>query len=189
MAGPQPINAVPLSTGGQRGDIYRRIPVYLEGDHSFAKLEKNDYSIRKVLTEKLAQRWNWMQRDGKDTPLSKMEYKWLSQSGIIEKLRRLRDEEVARIQRAFQRNHRTDAVRNDDFVKPGFITVQAPHYPGVPDIGNMKMLPDPTKCVYIEYSSTNFEYLKCVVEYQVHLANAAEEPRRNNRHRSRSRSS
>ena len=37
---------------------------------------------------------------------------------------------------------------------------RAPHYPGVPDIGNMKMLLAPTKCLWIEYSTTNFEYLK-----------------------------
>ena len=112
-----------------------------------------------------------MHGDGNCKPLCEMEYQWLSKSGIIENLLRLRGEEVSRIKREFQSKDKTDAVRNDHFLIPRIGTIQAPHYPGVLDIGNMKVLLDKTKCLWIEYSTTNFAYLNCVAAY---MANAAE---------------
>ena len=121
-----------------------------DGDAFFAKMAKTEYWVRKVLTDKV-------DADAEE------ERKCLGHSKILETLMALRDEEVERITR--QDAQSKDRYRSGSRI-PRIGTVQAPCFPGVPNVGNMKVFLEKTRCLWIELSKENLEYLQKVVAYE-----------------------
>ena len=153
-----------------------------DGDAFFAKMAKKECWVRKVLTDKV---------DAlvlsKECRSMKVLMRW---SKILETLMALRDEEVERIKQDAQSKaeaanqvddlgidsaDKQASVCDIDVEIPRIGTVQAPCFPGVPNVGNMKVFLDKTRCLWIELSKENLEYLQGVVAYEAKCMSAEPE--------------
>ena len=156
-----------------------------DGDAFFAKMAKKECWVRKVLTDKVDA------DDGeKILEHGQLERKCLWHSKILETLMALRDEEVERIKQDAQSKaeaanqvddlgidsaDKQESVCDIDVDIPRIGTVQAPCFPGVPNVGNMKVFLEKTRCLWIELSKENVEYLQGVVAYEAKSMSAEPE--------------
>ena len=141
-----------------------------DGDAFFAKMAKAEYWVRKVLTDKVDA------DDGENSvKKSHLEWKILSWSKILETLMALRDEEVERIKQDAESKAEAANQVDVDVEIPRIGTVRAPCFPGVPNVGNMKVFLEKTRCLWIELSKENVEYLQKVVAHEAKSMSAESE--------------
>ena len=140
-----------------------------DGDAFFAKMAKKEYWVRKVLTDKVDA------DDGEKFDKRHWKDNILAWSKILETLMALRDEEVERIKQDAESKAEAANQVYVDVEIPRIGTVRAPCFPGVPNVGNMKVFLEKTRCLWIELSKENVEYLQKVVAHEAKSMSAESE--------------